>query len=274
MNRGGGVWSLPSARWILAAALLLALFLLLPPAPACAQQGTITYKRSIRYDFDPPEGLEERMGIDLPSANVTPMVLLFDGSKALLRPDSAADAEPRTPASDQTRRAELMLSRFRRASTSRSDQEAILETYVSYEEGTLTETRELLGRKFLITGPLPSWSWKLTGEEAEFLGYRVQKALAQQDSTSVEAWFTPEIPVPGGPGSYGGLPGMILVVSVNDGHTQFAATKVSLAPIGKDAIRAPMEGDRVSRQEYERIVAEKLEELRATRRRRGGGEHE
>ncbi len=274
MNRGRGVGSVARARWILAAALLLALFLLLPPAPACAQQGTITYNRSIRHDFDLPDGFAERVGVDVPSADVTPMVLLFDSSGALLRPDSTEKAEPRTPESDQARVAELMLSRLRRASTSRSDQESVLETYVSYEDETMTETRELLGRKFLITGPLRSWSWKLTGDEAEFLGYRVQKAVAERDSTSVEAWFTPEIPVPAGPGPYVGLPGMILVVSVNGGHTQFAATKVSLAPLEKDAIRAPTDGDRVSRDEYERIVAEKLDELRATRRRRGGGDHE
>ena len=103
--------------------------------------------------------------------------------------------------------------------------------------------------------------------QAEFLGYAVQKATAVVDSSVIEAWFTPEIPVQGGPATFGGLPGMILVVSVNDGEVQYTATGVSLSAIAEGVIVRPTEGDEVTREEYEKIVAEKLEELRSTQRR-------
>ena len=96
----------------------------------------------------------------------------------------------------------------------------------------------------------------------------MQKATAEHDSTTIEAWFTPEIPVSAGPGLYGGLPGLILVVSVNDGHTVYSATEVSLTAVEDGVVKPPDDGQEVSREEYEKIVAEKLAELEATQRSR------
>jgi GLPGLI family protein len=126
-----------------------------------------------------------------------------------------------------------------------------------------------MSRTFLIQSTQPSFAWKLPGEQSEFLGYTVQKATAMQDSTVIEAWFTPEIPVSTGPGLYGGLPGLILVVSVDGGHETFSATEVSLGDLEEGAMTAPEDGQQVTREEYEAIVAEKLEELAMRRRSRG-----
>jgi GLPGLI family protein len=129
------------------------------------------------------------------------------------------------------------------------------------------EARQLLGRSFIIADERPTYPWKLTAEQADFLGYAVQKATAVLDSSVIEAWFTPQIPVQGGPATFGGLPGMILVVSIDDGEVQYTATGISLSPIAEGVIVRPTEGDEVTREEYEKIVAEKLEELRSTQRR-------
>jgi GLPGLI family protein len=153
------------------------------------------------------------------------------------------------------------------ASATRDAQETLVEAHTRYDEGTIVEARLLLGRSFIIADERPTYAWKLTAEQAEFLGYAVQKATAVQDSSVIEAWFTPQIPVQGGPGTFGGLPGMILVVSINDGQVQYTATGVSMSPIAEGVIVRPTEGDEVTREEYEKIVTEKLEELRSTQRR-------
>jgi GLPGLI family protein len=153
------------------------------------------------------------------------------------------------------------------SSVSRRDRETIVEAYVRYDEGSILEAREFLGRTFLIEDERPLFRWKLTGDQAEYLGYVVQKATAEQDSSTVEAWFTPQIPVPGGPAMYGGLPGMILVVSVDGGREQYSATAVSLMAVADGVIVPPTRGEPVSRARYEEIVEEKLEELRTV----GGG---
>lgn len=94
----------------------------------------------------------------------------------------------------------------------------------------------------------------------------VQKATAVQDSTTIEAWFTPEISVSAGPGLFGGLPGMILVVSVDDERLVYSATEINLDGLEDGMIKAPEDGHQVSRDEYEEIVAKKLKEVEARRR--------
>jgi len=255
--------------------LLTLLLLLLPAAASAQQQGVILFDRQVQYGFEVPEDLKNRPELKdmldaMPPANYSSLLLLFNESASLMTPaPKSEEEEVGAPMSD---RAVGLAMRLKMGSTSRSDQEVLLESYVRYEDGMMAETRDFMTRKFLITGTQPAFAWKLTGEQSEFLGYTVQKATAVQDSSVLEAWFTPEIPVPAGPGPYGGLPGMILSVSVNDGQTLYSATEVKLDPVDADAIKAPEDGDEVSHEEYEEIVAEKLEEIKMRRRGRGGGD--
>lgn len=246
-----------------------------------AQQGTIAYSHSVQLDLEIPEEVRARLQArgrnraggrgGLPTERVSEVVLLFNSTESLMKPippaprqrggDGAASAE-------RTRRLGGFADRIRMGSASRSARETIVEAHVRYDEGMIVESREFLGRRFLIEDARPAFEWKLSGEQAEFLGYVVHKATAEQGDDAIEAWFTPQIPVQGGPGPYGGLPGMILVVSVNEGHTQYTATEVSTATVAEGVIVQPTEGEAVTREEYEKIVAEKLDELRRTR----GGE--
>ena len=185
-------------------------------------------------------------------------------------------------------------------------------TYVSYDDGTLVETREFMGRTFRVTSPAPQLEWRMTSEQAEHLGRMVIRATAtvQRDvlpgaggrgregggrgqgggaeerergpdmnaartrEIAIEAWFAPEIPVQGGPAGYGGLPGMILVLSEDDGGVQYAATEIALHDEGAvdegqgwaGEVSPPDEGDELTREEYEQMVREKLDELRRMRR--------
>lgn len=145
--------------------------------------------------------------------------------------------------------------------------------YVDPGAGTMVEARRFLGRTFRVTREQPTLAWQLTSEQAEHLGYVVLKATAQKDSaTTIDAWFTPQIPVQGGPEAYGGLPGMILVLSVNDGQVQYQATEVVLGELEQGTIGPPDEGDEMPREEFERLVKERLEEMTRNRRPPGGDE--
>ncbi|UCG87140.1 MAG: GLPGLI family protein [Gemmatimonadota bacterium] len=247
---------------------LLACLLILSPAAAAAQQGVILYERAVKYEFEIDEELAGRLGNleeMMPTANVTSMLLFFSESASLMMP---APVEEEEVLSGMERRAQGLAARLKMGSTARSDQEVLLQAYANYEDGTVAETYEFMGRTFLIPGTRPTYAWKLPGEQSEFLGYTVQKATAEQDSTTIEAWFAPEIPISTGPGLFGGLPGMILVVSVNDGHTVYSATEVNLTPVEDGVIKPPDDGQEVSRDEYEEIVSEKLAELEAMQRSR------
>ena len=253
--------------------LAFGLFLLLPTALS-AQQGSIAYTHSVKLDFELPPEMRARLearggGANLfPTERVTDVILFFNASESLMKPVPGAEGRADRPGPPMRGdRRGGMMARMRMNSASRSDRETLVEAYVRYDEGTLVEAREFLGRTFLIEDRQPVFRWRLTGEQAEFLGYVVQKATAVQDSSTIEAWFTPQIPVPGGPAVYGGLPGMILVVSVDEGKEQYNATAVSMTVVAEGVIVPPEDGEVVTRARYEEIVAEKLEELRTV----GGG---
>ena len=252
---------------------LLALSLILLPVATSAQEGSVLYDRAMRYDFELPPGREE-LRKQIPSQSITRMILLFDESGSLMKEAPKTDEEE---LSDAAQRIQGYVTRLKMGSASRSDNETLLAAYVSHDDGTVSQTRDFMGRTFLIKDSQPAYAWKLTGEQSQFLGHMTQKATAVRDSSTIEAWFTPEIPVSTGPGSFGGLPGLILAVSVDDGHLVYSATEIDLRDLAEDAIEAPAEGREVSRDEYEKIVAQKLEERKkmvrerqSQRRRRGG----
>jgi len=85
----------------------------------------------------------------------------------------------------------------------------------------------------------------------------------------VTAWFTPQIPVKNGPGEYAGLPGLILEMNVD--RTTILCSKIVLNPNEADKIEAPDAGKEVSREEYNKIVKDKMDEMRENFRGRGDG---
>ncbi len=84
----------------------------------------------------------------------------------------------------------------------------------------------------------------------------------------VTAWYTPMIPVKNGPSEYAGLPGLIL--ELNFYRTTILCSKIVLNPNDSEEIKPPKKGKEVSRQEYNKIIKVKMEEMRENFRNRGG----
>ena len=167
--------------------------------------------------------------------------------------------------------------------------------------------REFMGKEFLVQDSLPKYEWKMESESRQIGGYTCYKATAVKvvdksdfrnmgfkkedkkdadkkastsnsnimdmlempDNVIITAWYTPEIPVSQGPESYYGLPGLIL--EINDGKTVILCSKVVLNPKEKVTIKAPTKGKTVSEKEYNKIVLEKMEELKQMNSAPGGG---
>ena len=85
----------------------------------------------------------------------------------------------------------------------------------------------------------------------------------------VTAWYTPQIPINQGPDEYWGLPGLIL--EVNAGRTTILCSKIIINPQEKEEIQALTKGKEVTRQEYNDIVKQKVEEMRENFGGRNGG---
>ena len=224
--------------------------LLASAAPALAQQGTAAYTVTTQIDVQLPPGMEAYAD-QIPTSQTVEREVLFTEAATLTR------NAPRDPAAEPERRGRRMMMRA---------PERVV--HDDLDTGARTEKTDFLDRSFLITGTAPTFAWRLTGDEATFLGYPCQKATTMRDSVAVEAWFAPGIPASVGPDGYGGLPGLILVLTEDEGKRTFVATRVSLeAPV---AFSAPTEGQRVTRDEFDRIVREKIEEMGGPSGRFGG----
>lgn len=159
----------------------------------------------------------------------------------------------------------------------------------------LTET-ESFGKKFLITKDAEMPAWQMGAETKQIGNYtcykatltkknkplirgfaRTEKDKKRLDSIAknrpkeyiVTAWYTPQIPVSNGPAEYWGLPGLIL--EVNYKETTILCTEVVLNPKEKIEIKEPTKGDKVTEKEYEKIMREKMTEMRERFGRRGKG---
>lgn len=124
-----------------------------------------------------------------------------------------------------------------------------------------TEQKEFMTRKFLVDGDMVSSDWKLTGNFRSISGFNCQEALKQDSSKNVSAWFTVLIPVSSGPAGFGGLPGMILQVDINNGKRVITATAIDPSLTDPSILSKPKEGKKVTAEEFRKIVEEKRKEM-------------
>ncbi|KAB1067900.1 GLPGLI family protein [Tamlana haliotis] len=174
--------------------------------------------------------------------------------------------------------------------------------YKNVKTQALTQKQDLFGKQFLIKDSLQTLDWKLTGETKNIGKYTCFRAEAVKPKTgidyrdfrrppkgekpkeeserkpegekptvegiTVEAWYTPQIPVNLGPDVYWGLPGLILEVNVD--NTTILCSKLVINPSEKIEIKAPKKGKEVTQAEFDEIAKAKMEEMRDMRRGRGG----
>jgi GLPGLI family protein len=197
----------------------------------------------------------------VPEFMTNKMVLYFNETECLFKKAPGEESEVDEEV-DMSRRGGRMM-RFRRM---RNNQEV----YINFEEHSRIESREMMDKAFLIVDEPESFPWKLTGESMEVGDYVAHKASLEPDSTTtVVAWFTPQIPIPAGPGKYGQLPGMILHIDINDGERTMTAVEINLKEIEADVLMKPTKGKKVSQEEFDILMKERREEFEKMRGSRG-----
>ncbi len=137
------------------------------------------------------------------------------------------------------------------------------ETYRNYETQKSVELRELAGQKFLIEDTLRRMPWKLAGETKKIQGYECMKATTTNkvNNQPIVAWFTEAIPIPSGPAGFGGLPGLILEVDVNDGDMIYSLTKAEFKKLAANDIKLPSGGKKITEAEFTKKRDEFMKEM-------------
>ena len=104
--------------------------------------------------------------------------------------------------------------------------------YRNLETNQSRDIIEMPDRIYLVEDELPTYKWKILSEIKDIQGHICMSAETRDTikTQRIVAWFTTEIPLPFGPEGYGGLPGMILELDINDGAVLVSATGINHNP--------------------------------------------
>lgn len=132
-----------------------------------------------------------------------------------------------------------------------------------FKNNTMLDQSDFMGKVFLISEEVESSPWKITKETKEIAGYSCQQAIMinETEKDTVIAWFSKQIPVPAGPMFYGQLPGMILGLSQQGGQLEITATTIELKEMDAKQFEMPTKGKKISRKQYDEMVAKKMAEM-------------
>lgn len=226
-------------------------------------EGIVTYTETLKISIEVPEGMnEEEFRKMVPSEQTALKTLTFSSKECLYTdaPEQAAGGTDAVFASEGDDGGEVRMDFKVQRPDSRQ--------YRNIAQGERIESTEFFGRFFLIKETPKRMKWKIGREEKQVAGYRCQKAVLQDTSRQVEAWFAPEIPVSVGPGEFADLPGLILEISIAGGERRAVANQVEMKTLDTKSLEKPSKGKSVTREEFSKIRDEKLKEMGATP---GGG---
>jgi len=122
---------------------------------------------------------------------------------------------------------------------------------------------ETLGKVYLIEEDIPKIKWKILNEIKEVAGYLCMKAETKNEvkGQTIHAWFADGINFMGGPEGYGGLPGMILELDINNGDAIITATEVNLNGVEVDtSLPKKVKGKNISQSDLDEIVKKYIDD--------------
>ena len=267
---------------------LIAVAALLIASGTSAQlsEGKIVYERKMNMHKSlPPEA--EQMKAMIPEFQTSKMELAFKDQQSLYKPFKSEDDDmPSGEAVGGGGGGGMRMMRFGGAGSD-------AESFKDYENSTKTEIRELGPKKYLLDDSLKHYNWKLSADTMTILGHLCHKAtttikggvmgMAMQrfgfggnrgggnggDSTSratrvapdqqAVAWYADDITSPSGPDDFGGLPGLIMLLNIDEGTLVFT-------PLNFDTkagtVKAPSGAKKITREEYRTMMEQQFGGMR------------
>lgn len=141
--------------------------------------------------------------------------------------------------------------------------------YRDMETEKRTDIIEMLGKIYIVEDSVRSPKWKIMNKIKEIGGYMCMMAVTEDTvkNQKITAWFADNIPLGVGPELYGGLPGMILELDINDGIVVTTAKKIDLKPITEDVeVPKKVKGRKINEQQYNTMVANHVKDSFKARR--------
>lgn len=226
----------------------VSLFFILFNKSFAQTSGTISYTETMKLEINLEGGMAPPPGMPTEMTNKT--TLYYNDKISLYKNDEAAQNEK---TSEQAESGDGNHFMFRMAPPDN-------QVYCDFEKKTITRKEDFMQRQFLIESELNAEGWKMTGKQKMILNYPCMEAVKQDSVDKKTIWFTSAIPITGGPGKFVGLPGMVLEVNINEGERIITATLIS-PELDAEKIVKPKDGKKVTEEEFDEIVDEKMKEM-------------
>ena len=129
--------------------------------------------------------------------------------------------------------------------------------YKDFTTQTTVEKRNMMEKDFIVEDSIRNITWKLVdGETKTIAGHACKKATGKsQMGMDIVAWYAEDIALSSGPAQFGGLPGLILSMDMNQGEIVITATTIDKT-VKKADIKAPAKGKKVTPAEFAKIRKE------------------
>jgi GLPGLI family protein len=121
-----------------------------------------------------------------------------------------------------------------------------------------TDVIEMLGKTYIVEDSIKVPKWKVMNKIKEIAGYMCMMAVTEDTikDQKITAWFADNLPVTAGPELYGGLPGMILELDINDGDITVTAKKVEMKTITEEiGVPKKLKGKKITNQQYDQLLS-------------------
>jgi len=112
--------------------------------------------------------------------------------------------------------------------------------YRNFEENSTYDYMRMLDKLYVVEDSIVFQNWKILNDMREIAGHICMNA-SWQDTTKMNkivAWYALDLPISGGPERFGGLPGMILEININNDAMIITAENLTLNQ-GDTAIAKP-----------------------------------
>lgn len=163
--------------------------------------------------------------------------------------------------------------------------------YKDLTAGEYTKKDQIMGKDFIITDKLPTYSWQLHNEtkkignftcfkatylpEPDEIGEVDEEENKEEEKTglldmavsdydpTITAWYTPDVQVSNGPGEFHGLPG--LIVEVKQDNTIILLQSIEMNPEKELKLEKPKGGKKINQEDFDKLQKKKMEEMMKNR---------
>jgi len=214
-------------------------------APVALKEGKIIYEKKVNLHR---RLTDESMKTMVPEFNTSKSELDFSADESIYK-NIKEDEDIRDKAGQENNGNLVM-----RFGGGADDQ-----TYKNYTTERTTQQKELGPKKYLIEDSLKKQNWKLEEGTKAIKGYTCKKATTKgRDGSGIIAWYAEDIQSSTGPEVFGGLPGLILELNLNDAEIVFTTLDIVTKDFDKKIVAAPTNGKKITRKEFDKMMEDQF----------------